>query len=147
MANIKGIDLDSANRIIETGMRMAREHKHMPLTFCVLSAGGMLVSMQRDDNSSIMRFEIAYGKAWACLALHHSTNFMEKVMVGMRPHFVDSLPVAAHGKFVPALGGVLIRGHDNKILGALGITGDTGENDEWVGVEAINQCGFVADLK
>ena len=146
MATSKSIDLDSANRIIETGMRMAREHRHMPLTFCILGAGGLLVSMQRDDNSSIMRYEIAYGKAWACLALGHSTHFMEKVMAGSRPHFLDSLPVAAGGRFVPALGGILIRDTGSKIIGALGITGDTGENDEWVGVEAIKQCGFLPDL-
>jgi uncharacterized protein GlcG (DUF336 family) len=141
-----GIDLDSANRIIETGIRLAREHKHLPLTLCVLDAGGHLVSFQREDHSSIMRFEIAFGKAWACLGLAHSTQFMEKVMARNRPHFLDSLPAASGGKFVPALGGLLIRNAEGSIVGALGLTGDTGENDEMVGVEAIRACGFIPDL-
>jgi uncharacterized protein GlcG (DUF336 family) len=88
---------------------MAREHKHMPLTMCILDRGGHLVSTQREDGSSIFRFEIAFGKAWACLGLGHSTNFMEKVMLKNRPHFVDSLAATSGGKFVPALGGILIR--------------------------------------
>jgi uncharacterized protein GlcG (DUF336 family) len=146
MATKKSIGLDDANRIIETAIRLAREHKHMPLTFCILGPGGQLVSSQREDGSSIFRFEIAFGKAWACIALGHSTNFMEKVMANNRPHFLDSLPVTSGGKFVPALGGILIRDADRSIIGALGITGDTGENDEMIGVEAIKACGFVPDL-
>ncbi len=141
-----GIDLDSANRIIETAMQHARELNHMPLTFCVLNRGGQLVSAQRDDNSSIFRFEIAFGKAWACLGLAHSTHFMEKVMANNRPHFLDSLAATSGGRFVPALGGILIRDSAGAIIGALGITGDTGENDEMVGVEAIRACGFQPDL-
>ena len=61
------------------------------------------------------------------------------------PRVRDSLSAASGGKFVPALGGVLIR-RDGRIIGALGITGDTGENDEMVAVQAIEACGFTADL-
>jgi uncharacterized protein GlcG (DUF336 family) len=146
MASSNGIDLDSANRIIAACVRMAREHKHMPLTMCILDRGGHLVSIQREDGSSIFRFEIAFGKAWACLGLAHSTNFMEKVMLKNRPHFVDSLAATSGGKFVPALGGILIRDAQGQIVGALGLTGDTGENDEITGVDAITECGFVPDL-
>jgi uncharacterized protein GlcG (DUF336 family) len=146
MAKSNGIDLDSANRIIETGIRLAREHNHLPLTLCILDRGGHLVSFQREDNSSILRFEIAFGKAWGSLGLAHSTRFMEKVMANNRPHFLDSLAAASGGRFVPALGGILIRDAEGRIQGALGLTGDTGENDEMVGVEAINACGFRADL-
>jgi len=141
------IDLVSANRIIKTGMAIARRHKHLPLTFCVVDKGGYVVSAQREDDSSTFRFEIAFGKAWTCTALGHSTNFVEKKMTKNRPHFVDSLAAASGGKFIPALGGVLIRDRaSGKIIGALGATGDSGENDEAVAVEAIEQCGFKADL-
>ncbi len=146
MTTSNGIDLDSANRIIETGIRLAREHRHLPITFCILDRGGHLVSFQREDNSSILRFEIAFGKAWSCLALGHSTRFMEKVMAQNRPHFLDSLAAASGGRFVPALGGVLIRDMEGRIVGAVGTTGDTGENDEMVTVQAIEACGFRADL-
>ena len=64
-----------------------------------------------------------------------------------RPHFVDSLAAASNGRFIPALGGVLIRDKETGgIIGAIGITGDSGENDEAVAVQAFEQCGFVADL-
>jgi uncharacterized protein GlcG (DUF336 family) len=141
------MNLATANRIIETAIRVARRAGHMPLTFCVVDRGGHMVAAQREDDSSTFRFEIAFGKAWTCIALGHSTHFVEKTMTKNRPHFVDSLAAASGGKFIPALGGVLIRDREtDKIVGALGITGDTGENDEKVAVEAVEHCGFRADL-
>ena len=144
---MKNIDLAAANRIIEAGLAIARRHRHLPLTFCVVDKGGYIVSAQREDESSTFRFEIAFGKAWTCTALGHSTRFVEKTMTKNRPHFVDSLAAASGGKFIPALGGVLIRDRvSGRIIGALGATGDSGENDEAVAVKAIEQCGFKADL-
>lgn len=141
------IDLEAANRIIAAGIAIARHEKHSPLTFCVVDAGGCMVSAQREDGGSTFRYEIAFGKAWTCIALGHSTHFVEKQMTKNRPHFVDSLGPASGGKFIPALGGVLIRSKNSgEIIGAIGITGDTGENDEIVAVKAIEQCGFTADL-
>ncbi|HSV81232.1 MAG TPA: heme-binding protein [Ramlibacter sp.] len=140
------ITLAAANRIIETGLRIARERQLKPMTFCVLDGGGHLVSAQREDDSSLMRFEIAMGKAWSSLALGHSTRFMEEKMAKNRPHFLDSLAAASGGKFVPCMGGVLVRNAAGKVIGALGVTGDSGENDEAVGVEAIQACGLQADL-
>jgi uncharacterized protein GlcG (DUF336 family) len=144
---MNNIDLDTANRIIEAAIGLARKHNHLPLTCCVVDRGGYMVSAQREDDSSTFRFEIAFGKAWTCVALGHSTRFVEDKMSKNRPHFVDALAAASGGKFIPALGGVLIRDRDSgKIIGALGVTGDTGENDEIVAVQAIEQCGFKADL-
>jgi uncharacterized protein GlcG (DUF336 family) len=81
------------------------------------------------------------------MALGHSTRFVEDKMTKNRPHFVDSLAAASQGRFIPALGGVIIKARDSgEILGALGITGDSGENDEKVAIEAIEACGFKAEL-
>jgi len=141
------IDLKTANRLIETAFRIARQRGHLPITCCVVDRGGHVVSAQREDNSSTFRFEIAYGKAWTCIALGHSTRFVEDTMTKNRPHFVDSLAAASNGRFIPALGGVLIRARDGgELYGAIGITGDSGENDEAVALEAIRECGFNADL-
>lgn len=141
------INLETANRLIATAFEIARGHGHLPITCCVVDRGGHMVSAQREDNSSTFRFEIAYGKAWTCMALHHSTRFVEVQMAKNRPHFVDLLAAASNGKFIPALGGVMIRDRGSKeLVGAIGITGDSGENDEMVAVEAIKQCGFDADL-
>lgn len=144
---MKTIELDEANRLIAAAIRLAREHGHQPLTFCVVDRAGHLVSAQRENNSSTFRFEIAFGKAWTAIALGHSTRFIEDRMTKNRPHFVDSLAAASGGRFIPALGGVLIRARaDGELLGAIGITGDSGENDELVAVQAIEQCGWQADL-
>ena len=144
---MKTIDLKTANRLIETAFKIARSHGHLPVTCCVVDRGGHMVSAQREDNSSTFRFEIAFGKAWTCMALNHSTRFVEDMMTKNRPHFVDSLAAASNGRFIPALGGVMIRERDSdELLGAIGITGDSGENDELVAIEAIQECGLKADL-
>ena len=144
---MKTIDLKTANRLIETAFKIARAHGHLPITCCVVDRGGHIVSAQREDNSSTFRFEIAYGKAWTCMSIHHSTRFVEDKMAKNRPHFVDSLAAASNGRFIPALGGVMIRDRESdELLGAIGITGNSGENDELVALEAIQECGLKADL-
>ena len=141
------IDLKTANRLIEACFKLARQHGHLPLTACVVDRGGHMVSAQREDNSSTFRFEIAFGKAWTCMALNHSTRFVEVQMTKNRPHFVDSLAAASNGKFIPALGGVMIRDREGgELIGAIGLTGDTDENDEMVAIEAIKECGLTPDL-
>ena len=144
--NVNGISLASANQIIEACIRLSRERQYQPMTFCILDRGGHLVAAQREDNSSIMRFEIAFGKAWSCLAIGHSTRFMEEAMAKNRPHFLDSLAVTSGGKFVPCMGGVLVRDAAGTLLGAIGVTGDSGANDELVAVDALTLCGFKPDL-
>ena len=144
--NGNGISLASANQIIEVCVRLSRERQYQPMTFCILDRGGHLVTAQREDNSSIMRFEIAFGKAWSCLAIGHSTRFMEETMAKNRPHFLDSLAATSGGRFVPCMGGVLVRDAAGTLLGALGVTGDSGANDELVAVDALTLCGFKPDL-
>ncbi len=145
-ASTQGITLAQANQIIQTALALARERQLLPLTCCVVDRGGHLVAAQREDASSTLRFEIAFGKAWSCMALGHSTRFMEEVMARNRPHFLDALPAASAGKFVPCIGGVMIRSPEGELLGAVGITGDSADNDEAVGIQAIERCGLLADL-
>lgn len=143
---MSAIDLETANKVIANGIAAAHERKLKPLTFCVLDPGGALVSAQREDNSGILRFEIAFGKAWGGLGMGHSTRYLQEHLAKNRPRFVDALAVASGGRFIPVLGGVLIRDKDGKLMGALGITGDTAENDEIVAVEAVERTGLKADL-
>jgi uncharacterized protein GlcG (DUF336 family) len=140
------IELQDANRIIRAGIRISREMKLKPMTLCVLDSMGHIVSVQREDNSSLLRFEIAFGKAWGGLGMGHSTRFFEDVLVKVRPYFANSLEAASGGRFITVYGGVLIRSSDGELVGALGVTGDTGLNDEKIAVMAIEECGFKADL-
>jgi uncharacterized protein GlcG (DUF336 family) len=139
------IDLETANKMIANGVAFAREKNMKPLTFCVLDTGGHLVSAQREDGSGILRFEIAFGKAWGGLGMGHSTRYLQEHLAKTRPRFVDALAVASDGRFIPVLGGVLIRDSAGAVVGALGITGDTAENDELVAIEAVQRTGLVAD--
>jgi uncharacterized protein GlcG (DUF336 family) len=143
MANI---DRATANKVIDHGVAVAREMKLHPLTFCILDTGGHVVSAQREDDSGILRFEIAYGKAWGSLGMGHSTRYLQEFLAKNRPRFVDALAAASDGRFIPVLGGVLIRGKDGALMGALGVTGDTAENDEIVAVKAVESVGLKADL-
>ena len=142
---MSSIDLQTANKVIAAGIAFAREQKMKPLTFVILDTGGHLVSAQREDNSGILRFEIAFGKAWGSLGMGHSTRYLQDYLAVNRPRFVDALAVASNGRFIPVLGGVLIRDKAGALLGALGITGDTADNDELVAVEAVQRAGLVAD--
>jgi uncharacterized protein GlcG (DUF336 family) len=140
------IDLKSANRVVERALEIARAEGLKPMTICVLDAGGHFVCGQREDKSSLLRFEIAFGKAWGALGMGHSTRFFEDVLVKRRPYFANSLEAASHGRFITVYGGVLIRDKAGDLIGAIGVTGDTGENDERIAVAPLEHCGFVADL-
>lgn len=140
------IDLKSANRVVDRAIELARAEKLKPLTVVILDTGGHFVSGQRDDKSSLLRFEIAFGKAWGALGMGRSTRFFEDVLVKNRPYFANSLEAASGGRFITVYGGVLIRSKDGDLLGAIGVTGDTGANDERIAVAALEECGFVAEL-
>jgi uncharacterized protein GlcG (DUF336 family) len=145
-SSVVSIDLKSANRVIERALEIARAENLKPMTICVLDTGGHFVCGQREDKSSLLRFEIAFGKAWGALGMGHSTRFFEDVLVKRRPYFANSLEAASHGRFITVYGGVLIRDNAGELVGAIGVTGDTGENDERIAVAALEHCGFVADL-
>jgi uncharacterized protein GlcG (DUF336 family) len=140
------IGLKSANRVIDRALELARAQNLKPMTVVILDAGGHFVAGQREDNSSLLRFEIAFGKAWGSLGMGHSTRFFEDILVKNRPYFANSLEAASHGRFITVYGGVLIRDKEGTLIGAIGITGDTGFNDEKIAVAALEECGFVADL-
>ena len=139
------IDLATANKIIDETFAAATERKLAPLTVCILDSGGYVVSAQRQDGSSLMRFEIAKGKAFAALAIGRSTRFIQESLVVSRPGFVEALSVASHGNFIPVAGGLIIRDASNRILGAIGVTGDSADNDETTACEAVERCGLTVD--
>jgi uncharacterized protein GlcG (DUF336 family) len=139
------ISLADANSIITHAMKLGDERKLSPLTVCILDSGGHVVAVQRQDGSSIMRFEISQGKAYAALGLGRSTRFMQEVLSVQWPGFVEALSVAAQGKFIPVAGGVVIRDVDGDVVGAIGVTGDSADNDELIAVDAVAALGLSAD--
>lgn len=139
------LDLSTANSIIAQALKLGTARNLAPLTVCVLDAGGHLISAQRQDRSSIMRFEIAQGKAYAALSLGRSTRFMQETLAVQRPGFVETLAAAAHGQFIPVAGGLLIKDARGEVVGAIGVTGDSADNDETVAADAVAAAGLAVE--
>ena len=138
------LTLARANRIVNQALAKAKELGLKPLGVAVLDAGGHLIAFQRQDGASFMRPEIASGKAYGALAVGAGSRWLHAAALD-RPHFVNAVAMASGGKVVPVPGGVLIRQPSGEIAGAVGISGDTADNDEACAVAAIEAAGFAAD--
>ena len=133
--------LDVASTIIDTAIVSGREKNLLPLTVVILDSGGKVIASKSEDGSSIMRFDIAYGKAWGALGLGMSSRLIGDKL-SARPTFVNALAAVAKGKFVPVPGGVLIEDSEGFTIGAIGISGDTSEKDEYCAITAVNKSGL-----
>lgn len=137
-----GPTLTEANSIIAVTFKKATELGLKPLGVAVLDPGGHLIAFQRQDKASILRFEIAFGKAYGALAVGVGSRDVAKMAVE-RPHLILGLSGVSGGKVVPVPGGVLII-RNGDTIGAVGVTGDTSDNDETCAVAGIESVGFVA---
>lgn len=138
------LTLASSNSIIAAAFAKGKELGLKPLGVAVLDAGGHLVAFQRQDGASFLRPEIASGKAFGALATGMGSRALAKTAVE-RPHFMVGLSGVSDGRIVPVPGGVLIRAADGEIIGAVGISGDTSDNDEACAIAGIEAAGFQAD--
>jgi uncharacterized protein GlcG (DUF336 family) len=139
-----GLTLEQASRIVDTALARGREHTMMPLTVAVLDAGGHLVALKREDRSGILRPQIAIGKAWGALGMGISSRTIRDRLTE-RPTFLAALAAASDGRVVPVPGGVLIRAAGGDVLGAVGISGDTSERDEYCAIEGVKAAGLTPD--
>ena len=138
------VTLAQASSIVDAALKKARELKQMPQTLVVLDTGGHVVCAKREDGSGIIRFEVAVGKAYGALGMGWgSRTMMERA--AQNPNFLTAIAAASGGRLVPNPGGVLIRDAGNQIIGALGISGDTADNDEIIAVAGIEAAGLKAD--
>lgn len=138
------LDLATANRIIEAALGKAAEAGMKPVAVAVLGPEGHVISLQRQDGASMFRNEIATGKAWGAVAMGESSRSLGR-KARDNPSFVQGLTVTSGGRILTSPGGVLIRGPQGAILGAVGISGDSGPNDEVLGIHGIEAVGLVAD--
>src|SRR5215470_17143677 len=115
--NVRTLTLAAASRIVDDALATGRAAKLKPLSVAVLDAGGHLVAFKREDHSGILRFEVAFGKAWGALGLGRPSRGYEKVATE-RPWFVNALIGASGGRLVPVAGGVLVRNSQGDIIGA-----------------------------
>ena len=138
------IALEVASRLVAQALAHGRKSNLKPLTVAVLDPGGHLVAFAREDNSSNLRPQIAAGKANAALAMGVRSRQVAE-MAAERPSFVAAAGALASGGFVPAAGGLLIRDSRGDILGAIGVSGDTSDNDELCAIHAVESAGLIAD--
>jgi uncharacterized protein GlcG (DUF336 family) len=143
-APVQFLTLAQANKIADEVLSQSRAMKLNPMVVAVLDAGGQLIVYKREDNSALLRFEVAFGKAWGSLGMGRPSRAFG-VMATERPHFVNSLVGASGGRLVPVAGGVLIRNSEKRIIGAVGTSGDTSDNDEIVAIKAIKSVGLASD--
>jgi len=135
------ITLDQANRIIAAGFEKGRALGLKPLSIAVLDPGGHLIAFARGDGASTLRPQIACAKAGGALGLGVSSRIIGE-MAAERPAFVASLgPVSPHG-VIPAAGGLIVVDESGAVLGAVGVTGDTSDNDELCALAGIAAAGL-----
>lgn len=139
------LTLAVANSIIAAALEAGAQAGLKPLTVAVLDAGGHLKAFQKQDGASMLRYEIAFGKAYGSLAVGMGSRWLDK-NAKERPHFIEGLTAVSGGKIVAVPGGVLIRDAVGALLGAVGITGDTSDNDEICAVAGIKSVGLVAQV-
>ncbi len=135
------IPLAQANSIIAAAFNHGQSLKLKPLSVAVLDAGGHLIAFQRQDGGSNMRPQIATAKAAGALALGVSSRKIAD-MAAERPTFIASLGPISQAGIVPAAGGVIVLGADGAVIGAVGITGDTSDNDEACALAGIAAAGL-----
>jgi uncharacterized protein GlcG (DUF336 family) len=109
----------------------------------VLDSGGHPVALKREDRSGIMRVDIATGKAWGGLGMGFGSRELFD-RSSKQPMFITALAALSQGRMVPVPGGVLIRGGDGEVSGAVGISGDTSDNDETCAIAGIEAAGLKA---
>jgi uncharacterized protein GlcG (DUF336 family) len=138
------ITLEQANRIIETVIKRGAELNCRPLSVVVVEPGCVVKAFQKEDGSSMVRFEMAFGKAYASLALGRSSKLV-RIRNEEKPAFMNYLFKATDNKIFPEGGGMLIRAGNGDVVGAVGVTGDTEDRDEELAAYGIRAAGFKTD--
>jgi uncharacterized protein GlcG (DUF336 family) len=138
------LTLSQASTIVDVALQKGRASNCAPLVVAVLDAGGHLVAFKREDKTGIMRFDIAFGKAWGALGMGFGSREIA-VRAATNPVFFSALAVASGGRFVPVPGGVLIRDAAGEVIGAVGVSGDTSDRDEECALAGIEASGLKGD--
>ena len=137
------VNLAQASTIVDVALKKGRETNCAPLTVAVLDAGGHLVAFKREDRSGILRYDIAYGKAWGALGMGFGSRELGD-RAAKNPVFFGVLATVSHGRLIPVPGGVLIKDAAGAVLGAVGISGDASDKDEACAIAGIEAAGLKA---
>src|ERR1700756_4518292 len=141
---MSALTLDQANRVIDAILRRAAEINCRPLSVIVVEPGCKVKAFQKEDGSSMIRFEMAYGKAYAALAMGRSSKLV-RVRAEEKPIFMRYLISASSDQIFPEGCGLQIRNEAGDVIGAVGVTGDTEDCDEELAAHGIRAAGLKTD--
>jgi uncharacterized protein GlcG (DUF336 family) len=136
-----GIGLEAARTIVRTALEHGRGMGLKPLSVVVLDAGGHVIAFEREDGASPGRFAIARGKAFGSVMLGMAGT-AQRDRAEAQAYFMAAVNGLFGGQIVPVPGGLLVRDADGAVVGAVGVTGDTSENDAAAGLAGIEAAGL-----
>lgn len=138
------LNLAGASTIVDAVLAHARQQGYAPMAVAVLDAGAHMVAAKREDGASIMRTDIAIAKASGAIGMGYNTREMARRANGA-PVFYAALFAISSGGMAPSPGGVLIRNLDGELIGAVGVSGDTGDADEICAIFGVVAAGLTPD--
>ncbi|HZT47937.1 MAG TPA: heme-binding protein [Hyphomicrobiaceae bacterium] len=130
-----------ADRIADAALAAGRQAGLLPLAVAVLDAGGNPVVLKREDGAGILRSDIAFGKAWGALGMGIASRTIRD-RLKERPAFQAALAAASQGRFIPVPGGVLALNEAGEVVGAVGISGDASDKDEYAAITGVLVAGL-----
>ena len=138
------ITLEAARTIVAKALAKGRELQLKPLSVVVLDAGGHPIAFEREDGASPGRFAIAQGKAYGAVMLGMAGT-AQRDRAEAQAYFMAAINGLYGGKVVPVPGGVLVRDAGGRVIGAVGVTGDTSENDAEAALAGIDAAGLAGE--
>ena len=135
------IPLKTAETIVDEALKSGADAGLLPLTVAVLDVGGNLVLLKRQDGSGNLRADVAIGKAWGALGMGISSRTIRD-RLKERPAFQGALAAASNGRFIPVPGGVLALNEKGEVIGAVGISGDASDKDEYAAITGVHKAGL-----
>jgi uncharacterized protein GlcG (DUF336 family) len=135
------LTLDQANGIIAAALARSTEAGYKPMAVAVLDDAGHVKAVQRQDGASMLRVDIATGKAWAAIGMGAASRVLTQRAKDL-PAFFNAIAASAQGKFIPQTGAVLIKQPDGRVIGAVGASGGTGDEDELICIAGVEATGL-----
>lgn len=137
------LPMAAADRIIEAAFDAGHAAGMLPLTVAVLDAGANLIAFRRQDGSGTLRGAIAQGKAAGALGMGISSRTIRD-RLKERPAFQAAIAAAADGRFIPVPGGVLVLDAAGEAIGAVGVSGDASDKDEYAAIMGVRAAGYAS---
>ena len=135
------LTLEQANRIVAAALEHSNGKGYKPMAVVVLDGSGHVKSAQRQDGASMFRIDIATGKAWASIAMGAESRVLTQRAKDL-PAFFGALASTGQGKFIPQTGAVLVKAANGDVLGAVGASGGTGDEDEEICIAGVQAAGL-----